>query len=869
MSIFANCVFFIEVKYLQEKSRLRVCVKENGGVVNFVLNHKSTHVLLDTADVLSSCELKSIQKYQLPVLCAVFIWKTVEIEKFLQIDAGKLNKSQDDTSAQRPNRQDVEDLSSSENKNATRKNENDDSNLPVIEDSESRIESKVGTLRFYRENDQDTPFFPKDLEVAKYSVLGKVNYKESKDFVVIELQCSQECYEFPFQLAHFNASSGTKNNQQFVTNTAEEIKYKTFIADLESQDFLLRETFPPEAESLASTNLILEEAIHSSAICQEVSDFVELIWVEAVCHLDSLLLESVNNRSLNDVSKAEGILLQVKNALDEGAGKVALQEVMMEFCQVIRQKAEIDYKVSKKLLKQDLCQLIRDVFNIHETNTSCPNPTSLPNTKALRCKTEAADSTSYNFSVLEQQVLKKGLLMPKVVVEDHGLEITDTGNLGSGIYFSDSVSEMDGTQLLAVCDMALEFCLHLYERDYSLNNAPSGYDSVHGVRKTADISSDFEDEEFAVYLDCQVKIRYVVKFCLAEDQIKPFQLAIELELEQGNSEPELQCSLQHESKKCFLFSLPNANLSIPVKTGLQDTLGNPVPLEGVDIKARIIDFVAQDGSRNLSPQMRKILKFDVDYLINNFHIRKVIQSLARNPIPQQGLILRCPCTSLSVSPQNLIQLRARHTPVPEHPAHSLSGQARPARHSIPWQKGNSGNGPGSALGHRHRFPYLWEGLLGRAAKPLTGAEPRARSRFRGKLQTGSYNAAPALPAAVVPMPVTASDGTGLLAPVSQLCEQLPPGPGGEQSRRSHRMGLAGTRGHLGQAGSPPDLAGASGYWPRPLAAAGCRAEVTKACGLGAPPLCVMGWRGTDWLRPAPRSLLARRWMSQPILIVVV
>lgn len=48
--------------------------------------------------------------------------------------------------------------------------------------------------------------------------------------------------------------------------------------------------------------LLLEESINSSAICQEVSDFVELIWAEALGHLDSLLLESVNNISLNDVS---------------------------------------------------------------------------------------------------------------------------------------------------------------------------------------------------------------------------------------------------------------------------------------------------------------------------------------------------------------------------------------------------------------------------------------------------------------------------------------------------------------------------------------------------------------------------------------
>ncbi|XP_009475160.1 PREDICTED: poly [ADP-ribose] polymerase 4 [Nipponia nippon] len=656
MAIFANCEFFIKVKYLatQEKSKLKACIKENGGVVNFVLNHKSTHVLVDTADVLSCRDLKTIQKYQLPVLFADFIWKSVEKGKLLQIDAYKVNKSQDDTSDQRPASQDVEDLSSAENKNATKKNETKNSNLTVTEDSERRIESKVGTFRFYNENDQDTPFFPQDFEVAKYSVLEKVSLSKSKDFVVIELQCSQKRYEFPFRLyAHFSASNGTKNNKQFITKTAEEIreKYKTFITDLKSQDFLLREAFPPEAESLASTKLqklLLEEAIHSSAVCQEVSDFVELIWAEAVGHLDSLLLESVNNISLNDVSKAEGILLQVKNALHEGAGEVALKEMMTEFYQLIRHKTGIDYKVSKKLLsrKQDLCQLIRDMLNIHEANMSCPNPSSLAKYRALRCKIEAVDSESYECFNVEQQVLKnnynecpvrilqvyrvgritetaeflsslgnvrslfhassvrnfmgilsRGLLMPKVVVEGHGLERTDTGNLGSGIYFSDSVStsikysspsEMDGTRLLAVCDVALGSCLDLYERDYSLNNAPSGYDSVHGVRKTADMSSDFEDDEFVVYKTCQVKIRYVVKFCLAEDQIKRFQPATGVELEQHNNEPEPQCHLQHES-----YALPNANLSNPVKTGLQDRLGNPVPLEGVYIKARIIDFVAQ------------------------------------------------------------------------------------------------------------------------------------------------------------------------------------------------------------------------------------------------------------------------------------
>ncbi|XP_052527246.1 protein mono-ADP-ribosyltransferase PARP4 isoform X2 [Tympanuchus pallidicinctus] len=654
MTIFANCVFFIKVKYLpiQKRNSLKACITENGGVINFVLNNKCTHVLVDNASVLSRHDLKITQKYQLPVLYADFVWKSVENGKLLITDAFEVNTSQGNISNQWPGGHGLEDLSPSENKIATNQNESNDTNLTVIGESDKRIEFEVGTLRFYSEN---APFFPQDFEVAKYNVLEKINSKGSKDFVVIELHCSQEQFEFLFRLyAHFSASNGTKKNKQFIINkTAEEIRenYDILVANLKSQDFLLRETFPPEAECLASTKLqklLLEESINSSAVCQEVSDFVELIWAEALGHLDSLLVESVNNISLNDVSKAEGILLQVKNALNEGADEAALQEMMMEFYQLIHHKTEIDYEVSKRLLsrKQDLCQLMRDMLNIRETSMSCPNPSSLAKYQALRCKIDAIDPMSEEFLSVERQVLKnnyngcsvrilqvyrigrvsetaefvgslgnvrslfhassvrnfmgilsRGLLMPKVVVEDHGVERTDTGNLGSGIYFSDSVSasikysspsEMDGTRLLAVCDVALGSCLDLYKRDFSLTAAPSGYSSVHGVRTTAGISSDFEDDEFVVYKTTQVKIRYVVKFCLAEDQIKQFQPEIGVQTEQHNTELESQCHSQNES-----YELPSANISNTVKIGLQDRLGNPVPLESVHIKARIIDFVAQ------------------------------------------------------------------------------------------------------------------------------------------------------------------------------------------------------------------------------------------------------------------------------------
>ncbi|XP_053871480.1 protein mono-ADP-ribosyltransferase PARP4 isoform X2 [Malaclemys terrapin pileata] len=661
VAIFANCVFFLKVKHLpiQEKNRLRTCIKENGGIIYFVLNHECTHVIVDNVAVLSSYHLKTIEKYRLPIVSADFVWKSAEEGKLLPIDDYESSKSLEGSSDQKPSHYGEKNHSSSERdikekQDATEKNENCGPDHTSLEVSESSVGPNMESIRFYTENDQDIPYFPQDFEVAKYDALEKISTEKGKQVVVIELQCSQESCEFPFRIsAHFSMSDGFKSKKQFIaTKTSEEVRenYEIYVEDLKNQDFLLRETFPPGAEYLASMKLqelLLEEAINSSTLSQEISAFVELIWAEALGHLDHLLLEPVNNISLNDVSKGEGILLQIKNAMNEGTEAKALKAMMMEFYRIIRHKNGIDYNITKKLLssKQDLCQLIRDMLNVCETSTSSPNPPSLAKYRALRCKIQAINPNNEEFLNVKQQVLKnnhsdcpvkvlqiyrvgrisetaeflsnlgnvqslfhassvrnfvgilsRGLLLPKIVVEDHGMERTDIGKLGSGIYFSDSIStstkysppsEMDGTRLLAVCNVALGTCLDLYKKDLSLTNAPAGYDSVHGVRKRGNIYSDFEDDEFVVYKTCQVKMRYIVKFCLAGDQVKQFQPGTETELEQDRPATS-HCHLQPED-----YALPSVNLLNHVKTGLQDTSGNPVPLEDIHIKGRIIDFIAQ------------------------------------------------------------------------------------------------------------------------------------------------------------------------------------------------------------------------------------------------------------------------------------
>lgn len=469
---------------------------------------------------------------------------------------------------------------------------------------------------------------------------------------VVELRCSQAPAECPFLIfAHFLLADGVQTRRQFtVKKTSADASeyYENYIEALKKQGFLLREHFTPEATQLASEKLqalLLEEVINSSPLSQEVSDLVEMIWAEALGHLEHTLLRPVNEISLNDVTKAEGILLLVKAALKNGETAAQLQKLMTEFYRLIPHKGSTTEEVNLRLLakKEDLCQLIRDMVNVCETNLSKPNPPSLAKYRALRCKIEHVEQNTEEFFRVRKEILQnnrskspvdilqifrvgrvnetteflsklgnvrrllhgspvqnivgilsRGLLLPKRV-EDRGVQRTDAGNLGSGIYFSDSLStsvkyshpgETDGTRLVVVCDVALGKCLDLYKKDFSLTEAPPGYDSVHGVSEAASVATDFEDDEFVVYKTNQVKMKYIIKFCMPGDQIKDFHPLDNTELEEYR--PEFS-----DFSKVEDYQLPDTKPSSNIKAGLQDTSGNLVPLEDVHIKGRIIDFVAQ------------------------------------------------------------------------------------------------------------------------------------------------------------------------------------------------------------------------------------------------------------------------------------
>ncbi|MEK6239109.1 MAG: hypothetical protein N2C14_30705, partial [Planctomycetales bacterium] len=116
-------------------------------------------------------------------------------------------------------------------------------------------------------------------------------------------------------------------------------------------------------------------------------------------------------------------------------------------------------------------------------------------------------------------LLSRGILMPKLVVT-MGVNRTDAGWLGNGIYFGDAACTSafyttpgkKKTRLMAVSRVALGKAKQYDKITYGINSPPSGYDSCHGVRCKNNFQSEFDDDEFVIYNPQQQQMEYLVEF---------------------------------------------------------------------------------------------------------------------------------------------------------------------------------------------------------------------------------------------------------------------------------------------------------------------------------------------------------------------
>lgn len=115
-------------------------------------------------------------------------------------------------------------------------------------------------------------------------------------------------------------------------------------------------------------------------------------------------------------------------------------------------------------------------------------------------------------------ILSRGILLPKIVVS-LGVNRTDAGWLGNGIYFGDAACTSvfyttpgrKKTRLLAIARVALGKIKDYVKITYGLPGPPEGFDSTHGVRNTAKTPSQFADDEYVIYKHEQQRLEYLVE----------------------------------------------------------------------------------------------------------------------------------------------------------------------------------------------------------------------------------------------------------------------------------------------------------------------------------------------------------------------
>ncbi|CAF5099201.1 unnamed protein product, partial [Rotaria magnacalcarata] len=308
----------------------------------------------------------------------------------------------------------------------------------------------------------------------------------------------------------------------------------------------INEMLPNKLGSKLLLRSLFTQRIDTQILDENVCQLIESIWLESIGDLNKILSISPESITLRTIIEAEAALLEVKSTNNPAAA--------LRFYSFIPHRPEynIDLIKNRRALieKIDLCQMLRDMLTVNElTNWNVKAPIEAKY-RALKCHIETVASSTIDFrniakliqsstnsgeeilihnifSVTKQTdalnfrrtlshqwqlfhgskyvnilgILSRGLVMPKIVAEQLGVERTDVGCLGYGIYFSDSASTSlkyttasairSGRRLLCICQVALGESANYYSFSPTLTKPPDGFHSTHGVKRTEENQSKF------------------------------------------------------------------------------------------------------------------------------------------------------------------------------------------------------------------------------------------------------------------------------------------------------------------------------------------------------------------------------------------
>ncbi|XP_033122166.1 protein mono-ADP-ribosyltransferase PARP4-like [Anneissia japonica] len=647
---FKGYQFALELDYsirYKQKQELKKKVTNNGGTISYILTKKTNFLVVSNINQADSTyKGRTAQKNGTPIVTIEFInqcdkqQRVVDATDYLATSSKQLSEFEaGKIKAKNPPKKISALKTSSFNVNAIRVWTWGDNKAPDFDEDSYEV-AKSSLLLSSSKPNRDELFYQIELHVLPIANQTAVN-EEQYCFRVFSHHGN--CKKVK------NETSGTRECR-YLHSSSDALKtyahlYRLYTGPAHNYKkcgkFISRWIGSDKQRKIS-----LESSFESGAISTEVVELVEHIWQEANKELSGVL--SLPEESLNkeQVEKAEATLLQIRHELDTGKSIPELEKLSKKFFELIPLQTGHSTIQEKRTLAKvhDICQLIKDIVSVSEATEFSARSTIESKFRALRCHIEhlpssapeykqildliASNNESRNqfdiknvFAVnrpIEETnfthrignkkllfhaskpanfvgIFTRGLLLPKIVVEDFGGKRTDPGNLGSGIYFTDSSSTsakyssrstVKGSRFMLVNEVALGNCLDMKSKNYKLAAAPEGYNSVHGVKKEIGMESDFVDDEFVVYDTNQQRVRYLIEFALPEDKITDIvQTSSNLTPEEDDDVQLMDISIDDvQSIKDPLDK---------VQAGLQSKDDCAIPLTAVHIRAKLLDLAAQ------------------------------------------------------------------------------------------------------------------------------------------------------------------------------------------------------------------------------------------------------------------------------------
>ncbi|KAK6170199.1 hypothetical protein SNE40_018651 [Patella caerulea] len=644
MPIFDGIQIALDLNFnvgFKKKTEIKKAVTNHGGIISYIVTRKSNYVVVsDTEKIDISSKCRNAIKYGIPIVSLEFIWESIETGKVLNPEkfiVGRKSKDEDFKSGK------ISSASTSLNK-----------------EKKKRKIFNISGSKVWKYKDIDSPTFDEEsYEVAKYSAFLLTDSKtQSQYFSVVELHVQTVNKDDVCQYRIFTHAGKIQGQEEkecrFCKTSDEALQLYQYLYDglinkkyIHKQDGIPRDIGSPKVQKIIAYRKTQSEHIGS-----EVEQLVNHVWQEATGHIEDILSTSLADLQISQIDKADAILVEIKDELNKTADTNKLQTLLQDFYSALPHQTEgKETKPDRRWLsnKQDLCQLLRDMLSVNEATNWSTNSSPEAKYKALRCYIKHIEpgKNDVQFQDIREQILtsldsdtkvevkkiyviqrpieesnfthdlcpkqllfhssrvenfvgllSRGLLLPKVVVDDYGGKRTDAGLLGSGIYFASSASKSArystasksvGSRLMLICEVALGRTCPFYESDPDLKQPPDGYDSVHGEKRNVDNGSQFMDNEYVIYNVKQQRIKYLVEFQLPGDTPDYNSLM--------NAEDNVAEEIKETITKIDDIVLSDIqdikNPLDKVKAGLISTTDQPVDLKSVHIRAKLLDLAVQ------------------------------------------------------------------------------------------------------------------------------------------------------------------------------------------------------------------------------------------------------------------------------------